>query len=122
METQSNEQNEQGDSYLDLTLNAFPTVTSYNDPSIAQFVASFDSSSNTELPAQIITEIGQTSQIDNTSGIAIMDRYDSANAHCVHTSNVLQQIYYSTDNDVLELQSLLLSWNLQELLNFFVRT
>lgn len=122
METLSNEQNEQGDNYLDgVEMDALPPP--YNDDSsIAQFVASFNPSSNTELPPQMLTEIGRSSQIDNTSSTAIIEQHNSTIAQCMHTSNTLQQIYYSTENDVLELQNLLFSWNLSELLNFFVRT
>lgn len=124
METELNDRNEQGDNYLDqITMNTFPTITSYGDASIAQFVMTdYDLSSNNGLPTQIL-EIGQTATQENTTSTAIIDQSNATNVQSMHmhTSNVLQQIYYSTENDVLELQNLLLSWNLSELTNFFVR-
>lgn len=38
------------------------------------------------------------------------------------TSSALQRIYYASENDAVELQNLLASWNLENLFDYFART
>lgn len=55
---------------------------------------------------------GVTKQIDSNDNGNDKIKY-------IDVSRELQSLYYSTENDVLELKNLLTSWNLSELFEFF---